>query len=161
MKRSRPEWRWGNICPRPAEAAHGPPVTDSDPIAPAQMLIRDDHLAGRSAVWEVTSPKLKLPWASMGVAWSMATILRAMPLICQEFQTKCSGASSAFAISGIHGDAAPDLHIRKPVLVFRRGLVQNHGMVDTPPAVHPAPGLDHLYRLGGGGQLLLIQLLSS
>ena len=56
-------------------------------------------------------------------------------------------------------DAAPDLHIRQLLHPLRQGLVQRDGRTDAPPVVQPVAGFDHLDRLAGGGQLLLILVL--
>ena len=58
-----------------------------------------------------------------------------------------------------HGHAAAHLHVVQLILPGGQGLVQGHGVVGTPAVVHPVAGLDDLYRLVGGGQLLLIQCL--
>ena len=55
-----------------------------------------------------------------------------------------------------HGNTAPDLHIRKLIFPLSQSLVQGHRVVGTPAIFHPVAGLDHLDRLGGGGQLLFI-----
>ena len=59
-----------------------------------------------------------------------------------------------------HRHAAADLDIAQLALTGGKRLVKRVGMVRAPAVIDPVAALDGLDRLGGGGQLLLIEFLN-
>ena len=59
-----------------------------------------------------------------------------------------------------HRHAAADLDIAQLALTGGKRLVERVGMVRAPAVIDPVAALDGLDRLGGGGQLLLIEFLN-
>ena len=59
-----------------------------------------------------------------------------------------------------HRHAAADLDVAQLALTGGKRLVERVGMVRAPAVIDPVAALDGLDRLGGGGQLLLIEFLN-